>query len=112
MIKPYLSNMINDHKTQSKWKIQLSLTINFLSSKDFKETHIMNTNRDNIDIMIGSETDEIIEELFESILKRYQKELEENMRRSEFIFDSINLLFYKLHRISLNRGGSYVDSLE
>ena len=32
------------------------------------------------------------------------------MRRSEFVFDSIDLLNYKLHKISLNRGGSYLDS--
>ena len=34
------------------------------------------------------------------------------MRGSEFIFDSINLLCYKLHKISWNRGGSYIDSPE
>ena len=34
------------------------------------------------------------------------------MKGSEPIFDSIDLLFYKLHKISLNRGGSYTDSLK
>ena len=34
---------------------------------------------------MGSKTDEIIEELFESLLQRYQEELEKPMRRSEFI---------------------------
>ena len=32
------------------------------------------------------------------------------MKRSEFVFDSIDLLYYRLHKISLNRGGSYIDS--
>ena len=32
------------------------------------------------------------------------------MRRSEFIFDSVDLLHNNLHKISLNRGGSYIDS--
>ena len=62
--------------------------------------------------MIGSETDEIIEELFESLLKRYQEEFEEKMRGTEFIFDGADLLYYKLHRICLNRGESYIDSPE
>ena len=31
------------------------------------------------------------------------------MRGSQFVFDSIDLLCYKLHKISLNRGGSYID---
>ena len=54
----------------------------------------------------------IIEELFNFPLQRYQKGLEEKMIGSEFVYDSIDLLYYKLHRISLNRGGSYVDSPE
>ena len=32
------------------------------------------------------------------------------MKEREYIFDSIDLLYYKLHKISLNRGGSYIDS--
>ena len=34
------------------------------------------------------------------------------MRGSEFIFDSVDLLYYKFYKISLNRGGSYIDSPE
>ena len=30
--------------------------------------------------------------------------------KSEFVFDSVDLLHYKLHKINLNRSGSYVDS--
>ena len=40
----------------------------------------MRTKGNNIEIMMGSETDEIIEDLFESLLKRYQEGLEESMR--------------------------------
>ena len=29
---------------------------------------------------------------------------------SEFVFDSADLLYYKFHKISLNRGRSYIDS--
>ena len=32
--------------------------------------------------------------------------------RSKFVFENVELLHYKLHKISLNRGGSYVDSPE
>ena len=65
---------------------------------------------DNIEVMIGSETDETIEDLFDSFLQRYQKNLEESMRGREFVFDSVDSLYYKLHKISLNRGGSLIDS--
>ena len=33
-IKPYLKYIINDLKKSDKWKIQLIITINFISSKD------------------------------------------------------------------------------
>ena len=53
--------------------------------------------RNNIKIMIGNETDEITEELFDSLLQRYQEGLEESMKGSEFVFDCVDLLFYKCH---------------
>ena len=34
------------------------------------------------------------------------------MRGSEFIFDSVDALYYDLNKISLSRGGSYIDSPE
>ena len=64
MIRPCLSDIINDHKTQGKGKIQLTTAINFFCSKDSEETRTMNTKSDNIEIMMGNETDEIIKELF------------------------------------------------
>ena len=87
------------------------MAINFISSKeDSNETRTMHTKSNNIEIMMGCETDEIIEKKIKSLLQRYQEGLEESMRGSEFVFDSVNSLYYKLHKISLNRGGSYIDS--
>ena len=91
MIRPYLSDMINDHKTRREWKIQLTMQINFISSKDSEETCTMHTKSHNIEIMMGNETDEIIEKHFESLLQNYQKSLEESIRGSEFVFHSIDL---------------------
>ena len=66
--------MINDHKNQSEWKIQLSAEINFISSKpDSDETHTMHTKSDNLEIMIGSDTNEVIEDLFKSLFKDIKK---------------------------------------
>ena len=64
----------------------------------------------NVEIMMGSETDEIIEELFKSFLQKYQEGLEESMRGSEFIFDSVDSLYYCLNKVSLSTSGSYIDS--
>ena len=52
---------------------------------------------------MGNETDEIIEKLFESLLQNYQKDLEESMRGSGFVFDSIDLLYYHLQKIGLKK---------
>ena len=64
----------------------------------------------NIEVIIGIETDKTIEDLFDSFLQRYQKGLEVSMRESEFVLDNVDLLYYKLLKISLYRGGSYIDS--
>ena len=69
----------------------------------------MHTKSDNTEIMTGSDTNEVIEELFKSFLQRYQEGFQEKMRGSEFEFDRVNLLYYDFNKISLNRGGSYID---
>ena len=73
----------------------------------------MHTKGNNIEIMVVSETDEIIEEIFRFLLQRHQERLEESMKGSEFIFDSVHLLDYHLQKTSLKRIGSlYIDSPE
>ena len=117
MIKPYLSDRINYHKTRglvrylsgnktwveetsSKWKIQLTMTINFISSRDSDEARTMHTKSNNIEIMMGSETDEIIENVFESFLQKYEGALEESMGGSEFAYDSLDSVYYNLNKVS------------
>ena len=110
MIRPYLVDMINDRKNQSEWKIQLSAEMNFISSKpDSDETRIMHTKSNNIEIMIGSDTDEVIEELFKISFAKISRKFR---RKNEFVFYSVNMLYYSLNKISFNRGGSYIDSPE
>ena len=111
MIEPYLVDMINDYKNKGEWIIQLTAEINFISFKPgFDETHTMFTKSINAEIMIGSDTNEVIEDLLKSLLQRYQENLEEKMKGSEFNFDGVNVLYYNLNKISLDRGGSHIDS--
>ena len=72
------------------------MEINFVSSKVSDEICITHTKSDNIDILISSETNEIVKELFKSILQKYQEGLAESMIGSVFIFDSVSLLYYYL----------------
>ena len=74
MVRPYLRDIINDHKTQGEWKvysgnevidykiqgeleIQLTMIINFISSKDSDEIRTMHTKSNNMEVMMGNETD-------------------------------------------------------
>ena len=56
--------------------------------------------------MIRYETGEIIVELFTKTSKmvRIKNEM------IQICFDTVDLLYYKLHKVSLNRSGSYIDS--
>ena len=64
--------MIDNHKARDKWKIQLTLRIIFISFTDAIETREMHTKSDNITIMIGTETEDANNDLFNTFRKRYQ----------------------------------------
>ena len=81
MIKPYLSDLINKHKTHgleryhssnkswvektsSEWKIQLTITVILISSKDSDETRTIHKKSNNVEIMGRIGTNEIIMNLF------------------------------------------------
>ena len=111
LIEPYLRKLINDYKSKGEWKIQLTAQINFISLRpDSDETRVMHTRSNNEEFMNSSDTDEIIKELFKSLLQRYQENLQEKMRGSDFAFDGVNFLYYDFNKISINKGGSYIDS--
>ena len=74
VIESYLVDMINDHKNKGERKIQLTAEISFISSiPDSDETRIMHTKSDNLEFMIGGDTDEVIESLFKSLLQSIKK---------------------------------------
>ena len=70
-IRPYLKDIINDLKISDAWKIQLSITINFISFEDTDEKHVMHFKSNNIEIRINDKADEVVEDLFQSLLSRY-----------------------------------------
>ena len=93
MIEPYLRELINDHKSKGEWKIQLTAQINFISLRPGSdETRVMHTRS--------------VKELFRSLLQRYQ----EKSKISDFAFDGVNFWYYDFNKISISRGGSYIDS--
>ena len=64
---------------------------------------------DNIEFMINDEEDEVVTELFNSLKNRYQNNLE-LMKGSQFVFDYVQLLYYKCHKINPKCVRLYIDS--
>ena len=84
---------------------------NFISSRDTGETRSYYIWSDNGSIIQGKDTYDIIREMFRSFLYNYQKELK-MIKGSDFVFESVDLMDYKLHRVRLRRDGSYKKSPE
>ena len=93
--RPYLKDIINNLKKcniqveNSRWKIQQTTEINFISSIDNDEERAIHSKSESIEIII-------IDKL-------------ESMKGSEFVFNCVHLLYDKCHKINPNRGRSYVD---
>ena len=86
--------------------------LSFSSSKGTGETRNINILSDNEKNMGGYEIDDIINNLFISLKNNYQTEEQIMREGSDFNFETANRLDYKLHKIKLKRGESYVKSPE
>ena len=80
------------------------MKINVMSTKDVGEKRVMHSESSNKETIVGNETGETFEELFQSLFESYQTSLKESMRCRNFVFDYIDRVFYKCHKMSLNRG--------
>ena len=89
-------------QNSNTWKIQLTIAINFISSKDAKEEHTMHSMGNSIKFTSYNVANEVLDELFESFCSRYQINLETSMRGSDFIFDLVQILYDKCHKKILN----------
>ena len=111
LIEKYLRELIEEYKLKGERKVELTIEVNFISLKPGSdETRIMYTRSDNVEIMSGDNNDDIIEQLFESLLQKYEENLQNKMKGSDFEFDGVNFLYYDFNKMSRNRDESYIDS--
>ena len=89
-----MRNIIIDLQNFDTWKIQLTIVIN-LSSKDAEEEHLRNLNSNNLKFTSFNDANEVVNELFESLSSKYQDNLETSMKGSDFIFESVQQMYYK-----------------
>ena len=72
--------------------------VNFISSNDTGETRTIFAWSDNEEIRSGNETDDIIKRLTNSFLTNYQNEEAILRNESSFVFESVDLLSYHIHK--------------
>ena len=97
-------------KTSDIWKVHLTIAINFITSKDADEERVMHSKSDLIEFMSYDNANKVVNKLFVSLFSIYQISSKTSMRRSDFIFDSVQMVHYKSPKINFKIGGSYIDS--
>ena len=70
----------------------------------------MPSSSDNIKFTSYSDANDVMDKLFKPLRSIYQVNLETSMKGSDFIFDSVQILYYKCYKVDFSRGGSYIDS--
>ena len=70
---------------------------------------MMYYNSDNSIVMIGNDTDTIIGEVFDLLLRKYKKGLAQSMYDSNFIFDYVSEMYYICNKTNLNHGKLCID---
>ena len=129
MIRQDLRDLINKHKwieilnnnnnndnnnndtDLGEWKIMLRMYIKCISTKSFDETRTMHPKSKQVEFYMGSDTENVINTLFNTLLQNFQRIQEtSNERGSEFIPDSVELLEYEFHKIGSIRAESYITS--
>ena len=63
-----------------------------------------------VEIMMGSDTNDIGKELLESIIQKNQELMEYLTKNSGLIIEGVELMNYDTNKISVNRGDSYIES--
>ena len=82
-----------------------------ISTRSFEETLTIYTKSEPVEIFVDSDTEDVIDKLFNTLLQRFQNAQEtSNERGSEFIPDSVELLYYHFQRIDIRRAESYIMS--
>ena len=82
-----------------------------ISTRNFEETRTIYSASKQVEIFMNSDTEDVIDTLFNTILQRFQQAQEtSNDKGSEFIPESVELLYYYFQKINIRRAESYIMS--
>ena len=101
-IKPYLRGIIIGILQSDAWNIQLKIAINIISSKNVNEGRVRHSKSNNIEFTTYSNAKEVVNELFESPLLRYQIGIETSVTRRNFILIQFSCCITNATRTILN----------
>ena len=104
------NRIIDLQNSDTSWKIQFTIAVNVISSKVAEEEHVMNSWSYNIKFTSYNDANEVVCELFELVRSRYQGKLWTSIRGSDFIFYSVQMIYYRCHLVNFRRDGSCTDS--
>ena len=99
-----MRNKIINLKNSDTWKIQLTVTVDFISSEHVDKEPVIHSDSNHTEfIVLYDNVNEFLKEVLESLLSRYQIHLETPMRASDFIFDTVRLMHYRCHKVNFRR---------
>ena len=105
------NNSNNEESDRAEWKIQLVMQNNFISDKDFEDTYTIYSASKPVEVFMGSDMENAIDTLFNTILNRIQQAIEtSNERGSGFTHEIVVLLYYYFQKIDIKRGESHIMS--
>ena len=107
--KPYWRDIISNLQKSGTCRVQLTIAINSISPKNVDKELAMDSNSDKTEFKTLRNVN-ISDELFMSIFSRYQNDLETSRAGSDFIFDSVQLLYYKCQKKNFRHCDSYTYS--
>ena len=81
------------------------MKIIFIPVGDYNDERSLYVKTENVEIMMGSDTDEIIKDLYDSLIQKYEKLIKHSTKHFE-------LMSYDINKIIINRVGSYIESPE
>ena len=94
-------------------KFQLVIQNNCISTRSFQETRTIYPASEPVDIFMVSNTEDVIDTLFNAILKRFKQAQEtSNAKESKFIRESVELLYDSFQKINIRRAELYIMPLD
>ena len=95
LIRPYLRDLMNNHKPTEKinnnannsdtergeWKIQIIMQNNCISTRNFEDTRTIYSASKPVETFMGSDTNEAIGKLFNTLLQRFQQAIKTSIEK-------------------------------